>query len=76
MFVELFKIARSTEEGSRQLVFAALGPDAAKLDSLETTQVMRGGYVSDAEPSEPSPWVLTEDGAKLQAKIWVSMRSC
>lgn len=72
---ELLKRARTAEEGSRQLLYASLGPDATNLDSTELTQPLRGGYVEDQEASSPSPWATSEDGAKLQARIWVRSMS-
>ena len=72
-FADMLTKARSTEEGSRQLVYATVGPDITKLNSAEAMREMRGAYVADAEASDPSPWVLSEDGSKLQEKIWASL---
>ena len=71
-YAELEKTARTAEEGSRQLLYAALGPDPTKLDSDETTSVMRGAYVSNVEVVAPHPILETEAGAELQRRIWVS----
>ena len=71
IFAEPLSMARTAEEGSRQLLYAALGPDPAHLDSLEATTAFRGGYIADAETQGPSEWVQSEDGAKLQGRIWV-----
>lgn len=72
LFQEVLQTARTTEEGGRQLIYAALGPDPAQLDSIEATWKMRGAYVVDAEIGEPSSFVKSDDGAALQERIWVS----
>lgn len=59
-------LARTTEEGSRQLVWAAIGHEEKK-DEL------RGAYISLAEVSEPSDFVLSEQGSVAQDKIWVGL---
>ncbi|KDR67612.1 hypothetical protein GALMADRAFT_257837 [Galerina marginata CBS 339.88] len=56
-------LARSTEEGSRQLVWAAIGAEEKK-DEL------RGSYISLAEVTEPSDYVISDEGAAAQEKIW------
>jgi len=50
---DLLPYARTTEEGSRQLIYAALAAEAeGQLDSF------RGGYVEHAEITSASPWTL------------------
>ncbi|KAF8163976.1 hypothetical protein BJ912DRAFT_1097089 [Pholiota molesta] len=56
-------LARTTEEGSRQLIWAAIGHEDKK-DEL------RGAYISLAEVSEPSDFVLSEQGKIAQDKLW------
>ena len=58
-------LAFTSEEGSRQLVYATIGgrDDEAKL---------RGSYISASQVRESSDFVLSEEGAKLQDRIWVS----
>ncbi|TFK39466.1 hypothetical protein BDQ12DRAFT_649955 [Crucibulum laeve] len=57
--VELL-LARSTEEGSRQLIWGALGEDPQ----------IRGAYISMSEVNEPSDYVIAEEGKKIQDKLW------
>ena len=66
------KTARTSEEGSRQLLYAALGPDPEKLDSQDVTNVMRGAYIANVNVIDPHPVVKTEAGVELQQRIWVS----
>ncbi|PFH49405.1 hypothetical protein AMATHDRAFT_147710 [Amanita thiersii Skay4041] len=54
--------AISTEEGSRQLVWAALG---------ECDQELGGAYISRSEVTEPSDFVISEEGKEVQEKLWV-----
>ena len=61
--MELF-LARTSEVGARQLVWAALG-DEGKEDAL------RGAYISCTQVSEVSDWVLSEEGKTFQDKLWV-----
>jgi retinol dehydrogenase-12 len=59
-------LARTTEAGSRQLVWAAVGlPESGSLDEL------RGTYISRASVEEPSDFVLGEEGKKREDKIFV-----
>ncbi len=55
----------STEEGSRQLVWAAVGGG-------EDEKRLRGGYVSFSEIVEVGDYAMGEAGLKVQEKIWVS----
>jgi retinol dehydrogenase 12 len=57
-------IARSTEEGSRQLVWAAVGGVGREFE-------LRGGYVNKADLQEVSDYVLSDEGAVVQTRIWV-----
>ena len=61
--------AKTSEEGSRSVIYAALGPEGATRDELK---ILRGGYVSEAKLDEASEWVLTEDGKWAQEEAWVS----
>ncbi|KAG6913520.1 hypothetical protein DXG01_006207 [Tephrocybe rancida] len=54
-------IARTTEQGSRQLLYAALGGSEDE---------MRGAYVSSAKVAEPSDFVIGEEGRVIQDKLW------
>ena len=74
-FVRVFEklLARQTEEGSRQLVWAALGtPDGAEEGSLNK---LRGAYVNLSRIEEPADFLLGEEGKKREEKLWVSVVS-
>ncbi|KXN88992.1 WW domain-containing oxidoreductase [Leucoagaricus sp. SymC.cos] len=58
--------ARTAEEGSRQLVFAAVGVPEGP-GGLET---LKGGYIHMSRVTEPSDFVLGEDGKKREDKLW------
>ncbi|KAJ7740465.1 hypothetical protein DFH07DRAFT_926586 [Mycena maculata] len=58
--------AFTTEEGSRQLVWAALAHE----DHPET---IRGGYVSCSNVTEVSDYVLSAEGARAEDHIWDEM---
>lgn len=59
-------LSRSTEEGSRQLVWAAIGvPEGKSLDQL------RGAYINLERVEEPSDIVLGEEGKRREDKLWV-----
>lgn len=60
-------LARTTEEGSRQLVYAAIAGEGDK----EAETRLRGAYVSLAAVEEPSDIVLGEKGLWAQDKLWV-----
>ncbi|TFY63392.1 hypothetical protein EVG20_g6340 [Dentipellis fragilis] len=55
-------VARTPEQGSRQLVWAALG-------GSEKEDELKGAYVSDHGDEEPSDFLLSEQGAKDQRRI-------
>jgi len=57
-------LARTSEEGSRQLIWAAVGGE----DQLDE---MRGAYISIAQISEASDFVISEEGKAYQDKLWV-----
>lgn len=67
-------MARSTEQGARQLVWAALGPDGK--DGPHVRSAMSGGYVSLAEVREPSDFALSKEGYEVQERVWASFSSC
>lgn len=62
-------LAWKTEEGSRQLVWAAVGMPGDGEGSLDKLQ---GAYINRASIKEPSDFVLGEEGKKREAKLWVS----
>jgi retinol dehydrogenase 12 len=57
-------LARTTEEGSRQLVWAAVGDAGREFE-------LRGGYVNKANLQEVSDYALSDEGTVVQARIWV-----
>lgn len=56
-------LARSTEQGSRQLVWAAVGGAGREFE-------LRGAYVSKADLQEVSDYVLSDEGVVAQRQIW------
>ncbi|KAK0434634.1 hypothetical protein EV421DRAFT_1330211 [Armillaria borealis] len=56
----------STEEGSRQLVWAAVGGG-------EHEKRLRGGYVSFSDIVEVSDYAISETGLEAQEKIWAEL---
>ncbi|KAI0065466.1 short-chain dehydrogenase [Artomyces pyxidatus] len=65
LFMFIFKalVARTTEMGSRPLVWAATAARHREHD-------LRGAYVSDSGVKEPSDFVLSEEGARVQKRLW------
>ncbi|VDB90987.1 unnamed protein product [Peniophora sp. CBMAI 1063] len=56
-------IARSTEEGSRMVVWSAVG-NAGREDEL------RGAYVNLCKVDEPSNFVVSDVGQEVQKRVW------
>ncbi|KAK0440897.1 uncharacterized protein EV420DRAFT_1279069 [Desarmillaria tabescens] len=56
----------TTEEGSRQLVYGAVG-------SLDDEEKLRGKYIQMSEVVEESDFVISEDGKIVQDKVWAEM---
>jgi len=54
-------IARSTEKGSRTLVHAALSGSQSEVN---------GKYLNKCQVEEESDYVLSDEGRKLQARLW------
>ncbi|EKM54522.1 uncharacterized protein PHACADRAFT_258430 [Phanerochaete carnosa HHB-10118-sp] len=67
MAVMDFTLGRSAEQGARQLVHAALGPDGKDGEHI---QFMRGAYVSCNAVHEPSDFVISKEGHEVQERIW------
>ncbi|KAG8215354.1 hypothetical protein J3R82DRAFT_8951 [Butyriboletus roseoflavus] len=63
MFIMKTLLAWTSEQGSRQLVYAAIG-------GREDEDHMKGAFVSKAEVVEPSDFVLSEEGKKMQDNVW------
>jgi hypothetical protein len=61
-------MARTTEKGSRQLIYAAVGSSA-------DPGRLQGGYINLHKVDEPSDYVLGASGRKRQDKLWVRLLS-
>ena len=57
-------LARTTEEGSRQLVWSAVGGTGREFE-------LRAGYVNKADLEEVSDYALSDEGAAVQTRLWV-----
>ncbi|KAE9392323.1 NAD(P)-binding protein [Gymnopus androsaceus JB14] len=60
------RIAMTTEEGSRQIIYGAL----AGAGSQEEEESLKGAYIAQSQITEPSDFVLGELGIKAQEKLW------
>ncbi|KIL64811.1 hypothetical protein M378DRAFT_186611 [Amanita muscaria Koide BX008] len=63
--MELF-LAWTAEQGSRNLVYAALSGS----DGNEEDHNLHGAYISNCEIDEPSEFVLSDQGKEVQEKLW------
>lgn len=66
-------LARTAEEGSRQLIWAALGPDGKEGEHVKQ---LRGAYTSWNAAREPSNFVISKKGKEAEDRIWVSALAC
>ncbi|GJE92164.1 short chain dehydrogenase [Phanerochaete sordida] len=60
-------VGRTAEQGARQLLHAALGPDG---EDGEHVEFFRGAYVSANAVREPSDFVLSKAGREVQDAVW------
>ncbi|KAK0434089.1 hypothetical protein EV421DRAFT_2088095 [Armillaria borealis] len=60
------ELAFTTEQGSRQLVYAAVG-------SMDNEEKLRGKYIRMSEVVEESDFVISEDGKIVQDRVWEEM---
>lgn len=60
--------ARTSEQGSRGLVFAVVG-------GTEKEDALRGAYTNLRKVQEPSDFVISEAGQEAQKRIWVRSMS-
>ncbi|KAG6818522.1 hypothetical protein H0H93_004324, partial [Arthromyces matolae] len=60
-------LARTPEQGARQLVYAALGGETG---DGQVEEKFRGAYVSSAQVKEPSDFVIGEEGKVVREKLW------
>lgn len=58
-------MARSTEHGSRQLIWACIG-------GKDNIDQLRGAYISSMHVQEASDTVVSEEGKIAQTKLWVN----
>jgi retinol dehydrogenase-12 len=58
-------LARSTEQGGRQLIWACIG-------GKDNIDQLRGAYISSMKVQEPSDSVVSEEGKLAQTKLWVN----
>jgi len=56
-------IAWPAERGSRQLIFAALGYE-------EREDELNGVYISSSTITEPSDFVISDEGKVVQKQVW------
>ncbi|KAI0093039.1 short-chain dehydrogenase [Irpex rosettiformis] len=63
-----FLLGHTAEQGSRQLVWAALGPDGQ--EGPHVKPLMSGAYVALAQVKQPSDFVTSKAGWELQENIW------
>nr|GAT45030.1 predicted protein [Mycena chlorophos] len=56
-------IAFTAEEGSRQLVFAAVGEQ-------KNPETLQGKFIMGGAPLEESDFVVSEEGSKVEGRLW------
>lgn len=69
MAVMRMLLAWTSEQGSRQLIYSAIG-------ERDNEDHMKGAYVNRAAVAEPSDFVMSEEGKKMQDNVWVSVQPC
>ncbi|THV00245.1 hypothetical protein K435DRAFT_657548 [Dendrothele bispora CBS 962.96] len=67
MFEEMGKQAFTSEEGSRQLVYGAIG---MRDEGREGEEKMTGGCVNFSSLVKVSDFLLSEEGRKFEDKVW------
>lgn len=60
-------LGRTAEQGARQVVHAALGPDGK--DGAHVA-FLRGAYVATSAVAEPSDYVISKQGWEMQERLW------
>ena len=65
MWLMELALARSSEQGSRQLIWASIG-------GKDNIDQLRGAYISSMQIQEPSDFVISEEGKRAQTKLWVN----
>jgi hypothetical protein len=64
-------MARSSDEGSRILIWATLAGIDNKPADVDLCDRLRGAYISGEGIVEPADIVLGESGAALGLRLWV-----
>lgn len=71
-------LAMTTEEGSRQLVWAGIGgnpasgqPSLAEPKGVYTAEELHGQYTSLSMAQEAADHVLSPEGKAIQERVWV-----
>ncbi|KAG6823160.1 hypothetical protein H0H93_004148, partial [Arthromyces matolae] len=67
LWLFLLLVAFTSEQGARQLIYAALGGES---EDGEVEEKFRGAYVSAAQVKKPSDFVTGEEGKVVQEKLW------
>ena len=65
MWLMKLVLARTSEQGSRQLIWACVG-------GKDNIDQLRGAYISSMQVQEPSDSVVSEEGKCVQTKLWVN----
>ena len=68
MWLRKLILARTTEQGSRQLIWACIG-------GKDNIDQLRGAYISSMQVRESSDFVVSEEGKRAQTKLWVNIPS-
>jgi len=66
-FAHLMPVARTTEEGARQLIYAAI---AGEKEGEVQVESFKGAFIQHIAVASPSPWVTSEEGGKVQEILW------
>lgn len=57
-------LAYTSEEGSRQLIWAATGGN-------DREKELQGAFITRSDITEPSDYILGEEGMRVQKQLWV-----
>ena len=66
MWLSKLILARSSEQGSRQLIWASIG-------GKDNIDQLHGAYISSMQVREPSDFVISEEGRRAQTILWVNI---
>lgn len=72
-------VAFTTEQGSRQLVWAAIGGSKeispSEPEGVYTSDQLHGQYIAASKVQEVADYVLSDEGIAIQNRIWVCIFS-